>query len=321
MALAAGHRTDRLESGGGRVGLVSDRPDVKWASPGRCGSCGDLGRCRRYEDLLGRSLIGRQRRVMRLPKLAFPGGRAEAIAISGPAPAKTTDRLRPGTVRWRRPALVAVAVMGLLLAGCGAALGHLRLLDRRSRAPRPVSRRSGSSRRLGGRRFRLPRSAPISLRRFSATVPPAVLNAMLAGAGQLGLVSVASTRPNSVVFVMSVRGAQRFRVEVTVDAHGLIDNIQSQELASRRHRRARSPRLRRGGWLSRSRSRRAGSRSTGRTRIPAARPLARSRLPCCSGASGSIDRTQRQRPGSAGPEHAGGGGQLAVGRRGGQPAL
>ena len=53
---------------------------------------------------------------------------------------------------------------------------------------------------------------------------------MLAGAGQLGLVSVASTRPDSVVFVMSVRGAQRFRVEVTVDAHGLISNIQAPAL-------------------------------------------------------------------------------------------
>ena len=58
-----------------------------------------------------------------------------------------------------------------------------------------------------------------------------MLNAGLAGAGQLGLVSVTSTRPDSVVFVMSIRGAQRFRVDVTVDAHGLISNLSAQELA------------------------------------------------------------------------------------------
>ena len=54
---------------------------------------------------------------------------------------------------------------------------------------------------------------------------------MLAGAGQLGLVSVTSTRPDSTAFVMSIRGGQRFRVNLTVDTHGLITNIQAQELA------------------------------------------------------------------------------------------
>ena len=62
-------------------------------------------------------------------------------------------------------------------------------------------------------------------------LPPAELN-VLPGAGQLGLVSVTSTRPNSVSFVMSIRGGQRFRVDVTVDAHGLISKITSQEVPS-----------------------------------------------------------------------------------------
>jgi hypothetical protein len=48
--------------------------------------------------------------------------------------------------------------------------------------------------------------------------------------GQLGLVSVTSTRPNSVSFVMSIRGRQRFRVDVTVDARGLISNLAPQEV-------------------------------------------------------------------------------------------
>ena len=66
---------------------------------------------------------------------------------------------------------------------------------------------------------------------FLAQAPPALINARLAGAGQLRLLSVTSPRPNLVVFVMSVRGAQRFRVELPVDAHGRIDNIVAQELA------------------------------------------------------------------------------------------
>ena len=66
---------------------------------------------------------------------------------------------------------------------------------------------------------------------FLAKAPPAAINATLAGAGQLRLVSVTSTRPNLVVFVMSVRGAQRFRVGLPVDAHGRIANIQAQPLA------------------------------------------------------------------------------------------
>ena len=66
---------------------------------------------------------------------------------------------------------------------------------------------------------------------FLAKHPPAAVNATLAGAGRLRLVSVTSTRPDLVAFVMSVRGAQRFRVELPVDAHGRITNIQDQELA------------------------------------------------------------------------------------------
>ena len=69
--------------------------------------------------------------------------------------------------------------------------------------------------------------APASL----AKLPPAAINAGLAGAGQLGLVSVASKQPNSVVFVVSVRGAQRFRIDLKVDAHGLINGLTTQELA------------------------------------------------------------------------------------------
>jgi predicted esterase len=66
---------------------------------------------------------------------------------------------------------------------------------------------------------------------FLAQNPPAFINAKLAGAGQLRLVSVAPKRPDLVEFVVSVRGAQRFRIALPVDAHGRIASIQAQELA------------------------------------------------------------------------------------------
>jgi uncharacterized protein len=64
-----------------------------------------------------------------------------------------------------------------------------------------------------------------------AQLPPAAINARLAGAGQLRLVSVTPKGPNLVAFVISVRGAQRFRIELPVDTHGRITNLQAQELA------------------------------------------------------------------------------------------
>ena len=53
-----------------------------------------------------------------------------------------------------------------------------------------------------------------------ATTSPADLNTSLAEWKHLGLVSVTSTRPEAVVFVVSVRGAQRFRVDLTGHGRG-----------------------------------------------------------------------------------------------------
>ena len=66
---------------------------------------------------------------------------------------------------------------------------------------------------------------------FLAKASPAFINARLAGAGQLRLVSVTPTQPNFVAFVVSVRGAQRFRIGLPVDTHGRIDGLRVQELA------------------------------------------------------------------------------------------
>jgi len=166
---------------------------------------------------------------MGLPKLAFPGGRAKTTTIYYPAPVTTTGRPRPGTAGWRRSALVA-AVVGLLLAGCGSSPPS-------SVAPGPAfpSTPVGvQAQWLFQAVGKLPIPAAAIRAHFApaflANASPSAINAKLAGAGQLGLVSVTSKGPNVVEFVMSVRGAQRFRVGVTVDAHGLITGLQAQEL-------------------------------------------------------------------------------------------
>jgi uncharacterized protein len=166
-------------------------------------------------------------------KLAFPGDGTEA-AIPHPVPA-AAGRLRSRTAGWRRSALVAVAVMGLLLAGCGSSPPSS--APPSSAPPGPAF--PGTPAGVQAQWFfqavgRPPIPAAAIRAHFDAALlaklPPDALNTLLTGMGQLGLVSVASTQPNSVVFVMSIRGGQRFRVGLTVDAHGLISNIQPQEV-------------------------------------------------------------------------------------------
>ena len=167
---------------------------------------------------------------MGLLKLAFPGGQAETTTYY-PAPVTTTCRRRPGPAGWRRSALVAVAVVGLLLAGCGGS-------HRSSAGPGPAfpSTPAGVQAQwllqaLG--RWPIPDAAirahfaPALLAKGS----PAELNASLAQYKQLGLISVTSKQPNSVEFVVSIRGGQRFRVDLMVDAHGLIEGATTQEVA------------------------------------------------------------------------------------------
>ena len=166
---------------------------------------------------------------MRLAKLVSPGDGAEATAISDPAPAKATGRLRLRMAGWRGSVLVT-AVM-VVLAGCG---GSAR--PSQGSGPAFPGTPAGAQARwffqaLG--RLPIPDAAIRAhfAPAFLAKAPPAFINARLAGAGQLGLVSVTPKGPNLVAFVMSIRGAQRFRVELPVDTHGQIDNLQAQELA------------------------------------------------------------------------------------------
>ena len=171
---------------------------------------------------------------MGLPKLAFRGGPAQTTTIFYPAPVTTTGRPRPGAARRRRSALVAVAVMGLLLAGCGSS-------PRSSVAPGPTFPSTPAGVQAQWLLQALGKS-PISAAALRAHIAPALLgsatpaevaevNASLAMWKQLGLVSAASTQPNSAAFVVSVRGGQRYRIDVTVNVHGLISNLKAQEVA------------------------------------------------------------------------------------------
>lgn len=60
-----------------------------------------------------------------------------------------------------------------------------------------------------------------------AQASPAQISQKFALYGRLRLVSLTSSRPKSVVFVMSVRGAQRFQIRLSVDTHGLIAGLQT----------------------------------------------------------------------------------------------
>jgi uncharacterized protein len=130
--------------------------------------------------------------------------------------------------RWRRSVLISAAVMGLLLAGCGSN-------PRPSAGPGPAfpGTPAGVQAQWLFQSLGKPPIPAAAIRAHfdAALVPPmlAALNVALTGIGQPSLVSVASTQPNSVVFVMSVRG-QRFRVGLTVDAHGLISGMTTPEV-------------------------------------------------------------------------------------------
>ena len=132
--------------------------------------------------------------------------------------------------RWRRAAVLVATVM-VMIAGCGGS-------PRPSAASGPVfpgTPAGAQARWLFQAMERLPIPGAAIRAHFApaflAQNSPAYVNARLAGAGQLRLVSVTPKGPNLVVFVMSVRGAQRFRVELPVDAHGRITTLYAQVLA------------------------------------------------------------------------------------------
>ena len=96
--------------------------------------------------------------------------------------------------------------MGLLLAGCGSS--HQSSVPAGPAFPStPAGVQAQWFFQAAGRP---PIPSAATRAHFDAALlrilPPTTVNALLTGAGQLGLVSVTSTRPNSVSFMMSIRG-------------------------------------------------------------------------------------------------------------------
>ena len=83
-----------------------------------------------------------------------------------------------------------------------------------------------------------------------STTTSAELNRGLAGVAHVRLVSVTSSTARSIAFVISVRGAQRFRAALTVDTDGLIASVAPmQALAATGSPQSMIPRLA-SGWVA-----------------------------------------------------------------------
>ena len=128
---------------------------------------------------------------------------------------------RHGRYRW---ALLGLAVV-CVLAGCGSSQ-----MTSSSAGPAFPSTPAGLE---AGWLLQAPSRLPISLAKARTHISPVLLgnstraeiNSDLGKFGLVHLVSVTSSRANSIVFVVSVRGGQRFRFALTVDARGLISNL------------------------------------------------------------------------------------------------
>ena len=161
-----------------------------------------------------------------------------SLATTGPgehkAPVDDPGRAMLIGARGSRPSrwlLVAAAVM-VLVSACGGTTGAL--AGAPSAFPDTPAGKQARWFLQAVRSEPIPDAAirahfaPATLEQLS----PAAINARLAGAGQVGLVSVAGGRSDTVGLVVSIRGAQRFRIGVTVNSQGLIDDLSTQEVRS-----------------------------------------------------------------------------------------
>jgi uncharacterized protein len=128
---------------------------------------------------------------------------------------------RHGRYRW---ALLGLAVV-CVLAGCGSSQTGSTIAG-----PAFPSTPAGVQARW---LLQAPSRLPISLAEARTHVSPVLLgnstqaeiNSDLGKFGLVHLVSVTSSRANAIAFLVSVRGGERFRFALTVDARGLISNL------------------------------------------------------------------------------------------------
>ena len=131
-----------------------------------------------------------------------------------------------GRRRWRRWALVGL-VTACVLVGCGSSQSAST-----TGGPTFPSTPAGAQARWALQAInRQPISDSEVRAHFGqamlAHATPAQINESLVGYGQLRLVSITSSQPKALVFVISVRGAQRFQVRLGVDTHGLIADLET----------------------------------------------------------------------------------------------
>ncbi len=131
--------------------------------------------------------------------------------------------------RVRHWCIVAFAVVSVL-AGCGGS--HTATTASTSAGSFPNTPAGAQARWLLQAAASLPISDAAARAHFSqaslAHNRRAAINSALAVMQPLRLVSVKSSQPNLVVFVVTVRGAQPFEITVGVDARGLIANASIQ---------------------------------------------------------------------------------------------
>ena len=60
---------------------------------------------------------------------------------------------------------------------------------------------------------------------FLALAPPSQLNKALEGVGQPRLLSITTSEPDRLVFLVAISGGRRFQVTLAVDSRGLIDGL------------------------------------------------------------------------------------------------
>jgi len=125
---------------------------------------------------------------------------------------------------WRRWTLVGLA-SACVLVGCGSSQSA----STAARPTFPSTPAGAQARWLLPAIDRQPISDAEVRAHFGQAIlaeyTPAQVKEEFVGLGQLRLVSVTSSQPKTLVFVFSVRGAQRFQVRLGVDTHGLIDGL------------------------------------------------------------------------------------------------
>lgn len=153
----------------------------------------------------------------------------DGVPIVLVSPPRGARQARHARARIRPWCVVAFAVVSVL-AGCGGS--HPATPASTSTGAFPSTPAGAQARWLLQAAASLPISNAAARAHFSQTylahTRTAAINSALAVMQPLRLVSAKSSQPNSVVFVVTVRGAQPFQITLGVNARGLIANASIQ---------------------------------------------------------------------------------------------